>query len=122
MKYVLGLDLGIASIGWAIYNYDTSHLERCGVRLFDAAEHPKTKESLSTPRRLARGQRRRIRRRSYRMQKLKDFLIKSTLITQNELNNLFNSEEKSAPQTSRYDIYELRYQALDHKLNNQQLT
>jgi CRISPR-associated endonuclease Csn1 len=50
MRYVLGLDLGIASIGWAIYDIDKSTIEKCGVRLFDAAENPKTKESLATPR------------------------------------------------------------------------
>ena len=35
MRYVLGLDLGIASIGWAIYNMDNPNIEKCGVRLFE---------------------------------------------------------------------------------------
>lgn len=121
MRYVLGLDLGIASIGWAIYDIDKSTIEKCGVRLFDAAENPKTKESLATPRRLARGQRRRIRRRAYRMAKIKGSLIQSGILTQDELAKLFNSSEKTSSKTSRYDVYELRYQALDHQLSNAQL-
>ncbi|MBX9597391.1 MAG: type II CRISPR RNA-guided endonuclease Cas9 [Burkholderiales bacterium] len=121
MRYVLGLDLGIASIGWAIYDIDKSTIEKCGVRLFDAAENPKTKESLATPRRLARGQRRRIRRRAYRMEKIKEYLIQSGLLTQDELAKLFISPEKTPSKSSRYDVYELRYQALDHQLTNTQL-
>lgn len=121
MRYVLGLDLGIASIGWAIYDIDKSTIEKCGVHLFDAAENPKTKESLATPRRLARGQRRRIRRRAYRMAKIKESLIQSGILTQDELAKLFNSSEKTSSKTSRYDVYELRYQALDHQLSNAQL-
>ena len=41
-----------------------STIEKLGVRLFDAAENPKDKSSLAEPRRLARGQRRRILQRA----------------------------------------------------------
>ena len=65
MKYTIGLNLGIASIGWAVYDMDSNNLIQCGTRLFDAAEHPKTHAPLALPRRLARGQRRRIRSRNF---------------------------------------------------------
>ncbi len=121
MKYVLGLDLGITSIGWAIYDMESTTIEKCGVRLFDAAENPKDKSPLAQPRREARGMRRRIRRRAYRMQKIKDHLINSELVSKEELANLFNSTTKTKSGTSHYDVYELRYLALDSLLSNQQL-
>lgn len=123
MRYVLGLDLGITSIGWAVYDIDKCLIDKCGVRLFDAAENPKDKSPLSAPRREARGQRRRIRRRAYRMQKIRELLINTNLIEQNILNNLFSAQEKlpSNSSSSRYDVYELRYMALDSLVSNQQL-
>lgn len=39
MKYVLGLDLGITSVVWAIYDVDHPTIKKCGVRLFDVAEN-----------------------------------------------------------------------------------
>ncbi|RTL11235.1 MAG: type II CRISPR RNA-guided endonuclease Cas9 [Neisseriaceae bacterium] len=125
MRYVLGLDLGIASIGWAIYNMDNSNIEKCGVRLFEPGEvkgaRNNASASLSASRRLARGMRRRIRRRAYRMQKIKEHLINSGLVSKDELANMFNSTSKTKSGTSHYDVYELRYLALDSFLSNQQL-
>lgn len=125
MRYVLGLDLGIASIGWAIYNMDNSNIEKCGVRLFEPGEvkgaRNNASASLSASRRLARGMRRRIRRRAYRMQKIKEHLINSGLVSKDELANMFNSTSKTKSGTSHYDVYELRYLALDSLLSNQQL-
>lgn len=95
MRYVLGLDLWITSIGWAVYNVDNSKIEKCGVRLFDAAKNPKDKSPLAQPRREARGMRRRIRRRAYRMEKIKDHLISSGLVSKDELANMFNNTSKT---------------------------
>lgn len=122
MKYILGLDLGITSVGWAIYNHDTSLIERCGVRLFNAAEHPKDKSSLATPRREARGQRRRVRRRAYRMNTIKQHLINSGLINAEDLKSLYTSTNKTEANKSRYDVYYLRYNALSTLLSNHELT
>ena len=70
MNYTLGLDIGIASIGWAVLKNNEQGLpckiEDLGVRIFEAAEHPKTGASLALPRRQARGTRRCIRRRQHR--------------------------------------------------------
>lgn len=30
MRYVLGLDLGITSVGWAVYDVDKSIIDKCG--------------------------------------------------------------------------------------------
>lgn len=55
------------------------------------------------------------------MARIKEFLIQSGILTQGELAQLFNSSEKTPSKSSRYDVYELRYQALDHQLTNTQL-
>lgn len=119
MKYVLGLDLGITSIGWAIYNLDLNNIAKCGVRLFDAAENPKDKSSLAEPRRIARGQRRRIRRRAYRMMKVKECLVQHNIISQTELDGLFVQQDKH--DANLYDVYYLRNKALDHEISNREL-
>ena len=43
MKYSMGLDIGIKSIGWAVINDEKNRIEDLGVRIFPAAERPKTK-------------------------------------------------------------------------------
>ena len=53
MEYTLGLDIGIASVGWAVLSNDAKgepcHIEDLGVRIFEAAEQPKTGASLLRP-------------------------------------------------------------------------
>lgn len=48
--YGIGLDIGIASVGWAVValneNAEPYGLIRCGSRIFDKAEQPKTGDSL----------------------------------------------------------------------------
>ena len=61
--YAIGLDVGITSVGWATLALDEKETP-CGIigmgsRIFDAAEQPKTGESLAAPRREARSSRRR---------------------------------------------------------------
>ena len=63
MRYIIGLDVGIASVGWAVINKDKNRIEDLGVRIFKKAEEPDGK-SLNLARREARGSRRRIRRSS----------------------------------------------------------
>lgn len=76
----LGVDIGIASIGWAIVEGEvegdkivSKEIIDSGVRIFTRAEHPK--EAL--PRRMARGARKGIRRKRARMFKIKNFLASS---------------------------------------------
>jgi CRISPR-associated endonuclease Csn1 len=59
--YTLGLDIGIASVGWCVLG--ESRIIDLGVRAFDRAETPDG-ESLNTARRTARLLRRRLRRRA----------------------------------------------------------
>ncbi len=99
-QYILGLDLGIASIGWAVYREASNYNEQasiidCGVRIFDAAENLKDKSSLSADRREARGMRRTIRRKAYRISCVRNHLIHSNLISEQELQYLFAPIKKN---------------------------
>lgn len=113
MKYTIGLDIGIASVGWAVINEDKSRIEDLGVRVFKKAEEPDGK-SLNLARREARGSRRRIRRRATRMQKVKELLVKYNLVSEKELETLYIITETTP------DIYELRAKGLDKLLSRQE--
>ena len=72
---VLGIDGGIASIGWALIETDlaesTLDIVAAGVRTFDPPETAKERTPSNAVRRLHRGQRRVIRRRRQRMNELR---------------------------------------------------
>lgn len=118
LRYTLGLDIGIASVGWAVLenNIDGEpiKIERLGVRIFDKAEHPKTGASLAEPRREARGQRRTIRRRRHRKDRIKQLIQQNGIMTRVEMAEMF---EHSQFETS---VYELRVQALERALTKQE--
>ena len=71
INYILGLDIGISSVGWAMVEIDNAEnpirLIDFGVRVFERAEVPKTGDSLAAARRLARSVRRLTRRRAHRL-------------------------------------------------------
>ena len=113
MRYTIGLDIGIASVGWAVINEDKSRIEDLGVRVFKKAEEPDGK-SLNLARREARGSRRRIRRRATRMQKVKELLVKYNLVSEKELETLYIITEITP------DVYELRAKGLDRLLSRQE--
>lgn len=118
LRYTLGLDIGIASVGWAVLenNIDGEpiKIERLGVRIFDKAEQPKTGASLAEPRREARGQRRTIRRKRHRKDRIKQLIQQNGIMTRVEMSEMF---EHSQFETS---VYELRVQALERALTKQE--
>ena len=118
LRYTLGLDIGIASVEWAVLedNIDGEpiKIERLGVRIFDKAEQPKTGASLAEPRREARGQRRTIRRRRHRKDRIKQLIQQNGIMTRVEMAEMF---EHSQFETS---VYELRVQALERALTKQE--
>lgn len=73
-----GLDIGIASVGWAVLC--PTRFVDLGVRCFDKAETAKEGESLNLARRTARLLRRRLYRRAWRLTKLARLLKKEGLI------------------------------------------
>lgn len=114
--YAIGLDIGITSVGWAelaLIGEDTPcGILNMGVRIFDAAEQPKTGESLAAPRREARSARRRLRRQRHRAERIKYLIIESKLLTKQELDGLFDGKLS--------DIYELRVKALDKPVSREE--
>jgi CRISPR-associated endonuclease Csn1 len=114
IRYTLGLDIGVASIGLAVLLNDLHgepmKLERLGVRIFEKAENPKDGSSLAAPRRQARGSRRVIRRRKHRKDRIKRLITSTGMITQEQMNKLLSS--------GKYEkcVYELRVDALERLL------
>lgn len=91
MSYVLGLDLGIASVGWSIVEPGKRIID-LGVRVFKKAETDKEGEPLNLIRRESRLSRRRLYRRAHRLNRLLNFLISSGLIHSKDevLKNVYN--------------------------------
>ena len=73
-----GLDIGIASVGWAVLS--PRHIIDLGVRCFDKAETAKEGESLNLARRQARLLRRRLFRRAWRLTQVARILKREGLI------------------------------------------
>ncbi len=113
MKYGIGLDCGIKSVGYCIMELNSDdepkRIVRLNSRIFTKAENPDG-SSLAAPRREARGLRRRIRRHRHRLERIRSLLVKENIVTQTELDNMFSG--------TLSDIYELRTNALDAPLNN----
>ncbi len=119
MKRRLGLDIGISSIGYSLIEYDDENfvgkIIDTGVRIFTAAEQPKTGASLALPRREARGSRRRLQRRSSRLYNIRKMLINNDFISQGEIENLYIKNKKID------DVWDLRKEALSRILTNVEL-
>ncbi|MDQ7058560.1 MAG: hypothetical protein Q9N62_09000 [Ghiorsea sp.] len=105
-KIVYGLDIGVASVGWAVM--DETHIIDLGVRCFDKAETAKEGEPLNLTRRIARLARRRLRRRAWRLTKLAKLLKKEGLIASVEVLKQPPHKGFLTP-----NIWQLRVAALD---------
>lgn len=117
-RYILGLDLGIASVGWAcVWADENEHpigLLDCGVRMFERAEVPKTGDSLALARRQARSVRRLIRRRAHRLLRLRRLLKREGVLLSADFDE--NGLVRGLP----IDAWALRVAGLDRKLNNKE--
>jgi len=117
-RYILGLDLGIASVGWAcVWADENEHpigLLDCGVRMFERAEVPKTGDSLALARRQARSVRRLIRRRAHRLPRLRRLLKRGGGLLSADFDE--NGLVRGLP----IDAWALRVAGLDRKLNNKE--
>lgn len=107
-SYILGLDVGVGSVGWAVLNLDKLRLEDCGVRIFESGEDPNGKERFSQKRRQFRSIRRLVRRRSHRKTRLKNHLERIGLVRVSDIGLYYETQEN--------DVISLRYKALSEKL------
>lgn len=114
-NYAMGLDIGIASVGWAVLALDAQEkpcgIIDLGVRTFEKAEGDKGK-SLAQARREARGMRRNIRRRRHRKERIRSLIISENIINEQQLEHLFDGKLE--------DIYALRVKALDEPVSAEQ--
>ncbi len=118
MKYRLGLDIGITSVGWAVLEHNNDEEPFCiadlGVRVFQAAENAKDGSALALTRREARSSRRRLRRHRHRLERIKLLFQEVNLISIAELDIVYHNSQKLT------DIYELRQAGLDRLLKTEE--
>lgn len=121
-KYILGLDLGVASIGWAVMEINE---EGEPIKLLDAnsvifpigdSDEEKKENRPNSIRRLKRGSRRVSRRKKYRLNKIKRLIVNNELLSKNDLDNIFYNGE------SLKDIYKIREEGLNKELTREELS
>lgn len=108
-----GLDIGIASVGWAVLN--DIRIVDLGVRCFDKAETADKGEPLNLARRTARLLRRRLRRRAWRLTKLARLLKREGLIADISVLKQQPAKGFKAP-----DLWQLRVDTLDRRLDSEE--
>lgn len=116
MIYIIGLDVGISSVGWAVIRVDKDcrRIEDFGVRIFDSGETRDRKQSKCQERRSFRGSRRLIRRRKHRKDRLKYFLNEISFVTEKEMKDFYGH--------NNHDIIDLRVKGLEERLTPEELT
>jgi len=125
-KNVLGLDIGVTSVGWSLLQFETDADDKivrnedgqnattiidCGVRIFPATTEGTKSEPKNAKRRSARGQRRLVMRKAKRRNELRDLLIRRGLLPSIE------SSTSAAVFHTIGDPYELRTRGLDERLD-----
>jgi CRISPR-associated endonuclease Csn1 len=130
MSVILGVDIGITSLGWALVEYDELNGERnriidAGIRIFTEAEHPKDQSSLAAPRREARIARRRLSRKRKRMAAVRRLFARYGLIGEDELALIETNEGQGfytfAKNDPRFiDIWRLRHEALSRQIDGRE--
>ena len=126
-KRIFGFDLGIASIGWAVVDFDKEAFDEetgeviegkiigSGVRCFPVAENPKDGASLALPRRTKRLARRVCRRKARRMQAIKKLFVAQKLAKNiDEIETLYANQKGG-------DVWDLRIKGLSEKLSQEEL-
>ncbi len=111
----LGLDIGIASCGWAVIDFASEEILGAGTWGFEIPEIPKTRESKAAVRRTARGQRRRLRRRRQRMALIRKLLHQNGLLA-----STLPPEDKKGQSKPSHDPWLARARGLDHLLTGEE--
>lgn len=116
--YRIGLTVGTASVGWSVMDIapdgTAKRIIALNSRCYEPAEVPKTGESLAKSRRGYRSMRRIGRRRKGRKNRIKSLIQNTGIITKDELAEVFKKHDLT-------NIYQIRTEALDRKLDNEEL-
>lgn len=112
LDYVLGLDLGVASIGWAVMEIDENNEP---INLVDANSviFESVDKKNNDDRRNARGSRRVLNRRKERIRRTKNLLTSSGFLSDDELSKLYSGQIE--------DIFEIRKKGLTEQLNKNEI-
>jgi CRISPR-associated endonuclease Csn1 len=114
LALTFGLDIGIASVGWAVL---TPHrIVNLGVRCFDAAETPDKGEPLNLRRRLMRTARNRLNRRALRLKKLRRLLRDAAVLPSADVSVVESTPREKGAKAS-IDPWTLRAEGLDRLLS-----
>ena len=135
--YILGLDIGISSVGWGLLELDDNNnpykIIDVGSRIFTPGEVEKTGDSRAKERREKRGARRIARRREFRLDRVKNLLyengylkgnINSNIVSEKneELSIIFNNMINNYYNGININPYILKVEALDRKLTDEELS
>lgn len=135
-NYILGLDIGISSVGWGLLELDENNnpykIIDVGSRIFTPGEET-TGESKAKARREKRGARRIIRRREFRLDRVRNLLYENGYLKANitsnivsikneELSLAFNNMINNYYKDKDTNPYKLKVEALDRKLTDEELS
>lgn len=135
-KYILGMDIGISSVGWALLDLDEFDnpykIIDVGSRIFAPGEVEKTGDSRAKARREKRGARRIIRRRAFRLDRVRNLLyqygylngeVNSDIVSikNEELTNIYDKMVNNYYKNKDKNPYKLKVEALDRKLTSEEL-
>ncbi len=119
-KYVLGLDLGVASIGWGMVELDEDNIPiqilDHGAVIFKSLDNDKG-ELYNQVRRSARGSRRVIRRRKERLRLIKNLIKKEMNIQQKDIDLLFHGNGI----IQNNDAINLKIKGVEEKLSTEEI-
>lgn len=122
MKNVnIGLDIGIASVGWSILDAETFEIINHGVRLFNSVEDPNDAKLKNVVRREKRSLRRQLRRKKNVKLDFIKFLINQKIIAISEEGNIFNNFINLFFENKSYDVLNLRFKGLKEPLTKEEL-
>lgn len=136
-NYILGLDIGISSVGWGLLELDANNnpykIIDVGSRIFTPGEVEKTGDSRAKERREKRGARRISRRREFRLDRVRNLLYENGYLKGNinsnivsvkneELSIIFDNMINNYYKEKNSNPYMLKVEALDRKLTNDELS
>ena len=136
-KYIVGLDIGISSVGWALLALDENdnpyRIIDVGSRIFTPGEEA-SGDSKAKARREKRGARRISRRREFRIDRVRNLLYENNYLKGNinednvvseknlELTKIFNDMITEYYKENNTNPYILKTEALNRKLTNEELS
>ena len=136
-KYIVGLDIGISSVGWALLALDENdnpyRIIDVGSRIFTPGEEA-SGDSKAKARREKRGARRISRRREFRIDRVRNLLYENNYLKGNinednvvseknlELTKIFNDMITEYYKKNNTNPYILKTEALNRKLTDEELS